>query len=49
MEETIAQNRSARALDRQISTLYFERLLSSKEPAPVAKEAKKNKRACKLK
>ena len=40
MEESITQNWSARALDRQISTLYYERLLSSKEPAPVAKEAK---------
>ncbi len=40
MEEAITQNWSARALDRQISTLYYERLLSSKEPAPVAKEAK---------
>ena len=41
MEEAIAQNWSARALDRQISSLYYERLLSSKEPAPVAKEADK--------
>ncbi len=40
VEETITQNWSARALERQISTLYYERLLSSKEPAPVAKEAK---------
>ena len=39
MEEAIAQNWSARALERQVSTLYYERLLSSKEPAPVAKEA----------
>jgi predicted nuclease of restriction endonuclease-like (RecB) superfamily len=40
LEETIAQNWSARALERQINTLYYERLLSSKEPAPVIKEAK---------
>lgn len=40
MQEAIAQNWSARALDRQISVLYYERLLSSKEPAPVAEEAK---------
>ena len=40
LEETIAQNWSARALERQISTLYYERLLSSKEPTPVIKEAK---------
>ena len=39
MEEAIARNWSARALERQISTLYYERLLSSKEPTPVAKEA----------
>jgi len=34
IEETITQNWSARALERQISTLYYERLLSSKEPEP---------------
>ncbi len=39
MEEAIARNWSARALERQVSTLYYERLLSSKEPAPVVKEA----------
>jgi len=39
MEEAIAQNWSARALERQVSTLYYERLLSSKEPTPVVKEA----------
>jgi predicted nuclease of restriction endonuclease-like (RecB) superfamily len=31
---------STRQLDRQISTLYYERLLSSKEKAPVIAEAK---------
>lgn len=40
MQEAITQNWSARALDRQISVLYYERLLSSKEPAPVQQEAK---------
>ena len=40
MEEAISQNWSARALERQISVLYYERLLSSKDPAPVEVEAK---------
>ncbi|VAW49601.1 FIG074102: hypothetical protein [hydrothermal vent metagenome] len=40
MQEAITQNWSARALDRQINVLYYERLLSSKNPDPVAKEAK---------
>ena len=31
---------STRQLDRQISTLYFERLLASKEKEPVVREAK---------
>jgi len=39
MNEAIENNWSARALDRQISTLYFERLLSSKEKLPVKNEA----------
>lgn len=37
--EAIEQNWSARALDRQISTLYYERLLSSKDKQPVQQEA----------
>ncbi|MDI1293447.1 MAG: PDDEXK nuclease domain-containing protein [Methylobacter sp.] len=37
--ETIANHWSARALERQISTLYYERLLSSTNKAPVAQEA----------
>ena len=37
--ETIANNWSVRALDRQISVLYYERLLSSKEKTPVRIEA----------
>ena len=39
MDEAIDHNWSARALERQVSKLYYERLLSSKEPAPVVKEA----------
>lgn len=40
IDETISNNWSARALDRQVSKLYYERLLSSKEKLPVVKEAK---------
>ncbi len=40
MSETATQNWSSRALERQIGTLYYERLLSSKEKAPVEAEAK---------
>ncbi|MBT6120224.1 DUF1016 domain-containing protein [bacterium] len=39
-KESIEQNWSARALDRQVSKLYYERLLASQEKAPVEKEAK---------
>ena len=39
MEESIEQNWSARALDRQINVLYYERLLSSKDKSPVKEEA----------
>ena len=39
IKESIANNWSARALDRQISKLYYERLLSSKEKHPVIEEA----------
>ena len=39
MNECIEQNWSARALERQISTLYYERLLSSKNRLPVIQEA----------
>ena len=39
IEEAIANRWSVRALDRQISVLYYERLLSSQEPAPVRSEA----------
>jgi|SRR6185437_13090657 len=37
--ESIINQWSYRALERQISTLYYERLLSSKEKSPVVKEA----------
>lgn len=39
-EEAIEQNWSARALERQIGVLYYERLLTSKEMIPVEQEAK---------
>lgn len=39
MKETIDYAWSARALDRQIDKLYYERLLSSKEKQPVIDEA----------
>lgn len=39
LKETIENNWSARALDRQISVLYYERLLASQNKALVAEEA----------
>ena len=39
MEESIRAAWSSRQLERQISTLYYERLLSSREKAPVQEEA----------
>ena len=39
MEESVRSNWSVRALERQIGTHYYERLLSSKEKKPVADEA----------
>jgi predicted nuclease of restriction endonuclease-like (RecB) superfamily len=39
--ETIANNWSVRALERQMSTLYYERLLSSQTKLPVIQEASK--------
>ena len=38
-QEAITENWSARALERQIGVLYYERLLASKEKQPVAAEA----------
>jgi predicted nuclease of restriction endonuclease-like (RecB) superfamily len=39
VSEAIRQNWSSRALERQISTLYYERLLASQDKAAVAAEA----------
>ena len=39
IQESIENSWSARALDRQISKLYYERLLSSKEKLPLTQEA----------
>lgn len=40
IHETIANNWSTRALDRQINSLYYERLLSSGDRGPVIAEMK---------
>ncbi|MCG3203461.1 MAG: putative nuclease YhcG [Elusimicrobia bacterium] len=40
MKEAANQRWSSRQLDRQISVLYYERLLSSRKKVPVRKEAK---------
>lgn len=45
LNEAVEQNWSVRALDRQISTLYYERLLSSKERSPVEQEARQQTQA----
>jgi|TARA_B100000745_G_scaffold299248_1_gene249637 predicted nuclease of restriction endonuclease-like (RecB) superfamily len=42
LQEAISQSWSARALERQISVLYYERLLASKEKALVEQEARTN-------
>ena len=39
MQEAISQHWSTRQLERQISVLYYERLLASRKQAPVRKEA----------
>jgi hypothetical protein len=39
MHEAVTQNWSTRALERQIGTLYYERLLSSQDKAAVEQEA----------
>jgi len=41
MNEAATQNWNTRALDRQINTLYYERLLASKDRQPVRAEAVK--------
>lgn len=40
MEESIRSGWSSRQLERQISTLYYDRLLASRDKTPVADEAK---------
>ena len=42
LQEAIHQSWSARALERQISTLYYERLLASRNKALVEQEAQDN-------
>lgn len=45
MKEAAMQNWSVRALDRQISTLYYERIISSRDQSPVKAEAEQSIRA----
>lgn len=45
MKEAARENWSVRALDRQISTLYYERIISSQDKTPVKKEAEQSIRA----
>ena len=42
MEESAKANWSVRALERQINSLHYERILSSKEKQPIIEEAKEN-------
>jgi predicted nuclease of restriction endonuclease-like (RecB) superfamily len=42
LQEAMGQNWSARALERQIGVLYYERLLASQDRAAVEQEAKTN-------
>ena len=42
MQEAVDQNWSSRQLDRQISVLYYERLLASRDRRPVRREAGRN-------
>ena len=42
MQESAEQNWSVRALERQVGTLYYERLLASKNKQPVEQEAQQN-------
>jgi predicted nuclease of restriction endonuclease-like (RecB) superfamily len=42
MQEAATQNWSSRALERQIGTLYYERLLLSQDKAAVTEEAREN-------
>lgn len=45
MNEAVTQNWSTRALERQIGTLYYERLLASRDRATVEQEAVDNVQA----
>lgn len=47
LQESIEQNWSARALERQIDKLYYERLLTSQIKKPVIEEAEKHTNALK--
>ncbi len=47
-EESAKANWSVRALERQIGTLYYERIISSKEKQPVIVEATNNTRDLQL-
>jgi len=49
MNEAIENSWSTRALERQVSKLYYERLLSSKEKEPLVKEATEKTTALQLK
>ena len=42
MEESAKANWSVRALERQIGTFYYERIISSKDKSPVIAEAESN-------
>lgn len=48
MNEAAEQNWSTRAMDRQIGTLYYERLLASQDRQPVREEAAANITALKV-
>jgi predicted nuclease of restriction endonuclease-like (RecB) superfamily len=45
LQEAIEQNWSTRALERQMASLYYQRILSSKNKNAVIKEAKQNTQA----
>ncbi|MDF1882674.1 DUF1016 family protein [Sulfurimonas sp. SAG-AH-194-C21] len=48
INETVSQNWSVRALERQIGTHYYERILSSQEKNPVLEEAYENTKELQL-
>jgi predicted nuclease of restriction endonuclease-like (RecB) superfamily len=48
IEEAIAQNWSTRALERQINSFYYERIIASKNKKKTSLEAKKNAAALAL-